>query len=70
MFVRKKALKRYNDLNHMNEISKVQDQVHYLTLKKTCCDAVRWQKYIDIFIKINRCSIFGKLKYMAKVNFV
>ena len=70
MFIRKKALNQYNDLYNMNEISLVQCQVHYLTLKKTCCNAVRWQKYIDIFIKIKRCSIFGKLKYMAKVNFV
>ena len=53
MFVRKKAVKQYNDLNHMNEISKVQGQVHYLTLKKTCCNAKRWQKHINIFIKTN-----------------
>ena len=54
MFVRKKAVKQYNDLNHMNEISKVQGQVHYLTLKKTCCNAKRWQKNISIFfIKTN-----------------
>ena len=53
MFVRKEALKRYNDLNHMNEISKVQGQVHYLTLKKSCCDAKRRQKHINIFIRAN-----------------
>ena len=56
MFVRKKAVKQYNDLNHMNEISKVQGQVHYLTLKKTCCNAKRWQKHINIFCKNKRCS--------------
>ena len=49
MFVRKKALKQYNDLYHMNEISKVQGQVDYLTLKKTCCNAKRLQKHISIF---------------------
>ena len=56
MFVRKKALKQYNDLNHMNEISKVQGQVHYLTLKKTCCNAKRWQKTYQYFYKNKRCS--------------
>ena len=55
MFVRKKAVKQYNDLNHMNEISKVQGQVHYLTLKKTCCNAKRWQNLINISIN-KRCS--------------
>ena len=49
MFVRKKALKQYNDLYYMNEISKVQGQVDYLTLKKTCCNAKRLQKHISIF---------------------
>ena len=49
MFVRMKALKQYNDLRHMNEISKVQCRVRYLTLKKTCCNAKRWQKHINIF---------------------
>ena len=69
MFVRKKALKRYNDLNHMNEISKVQGQVHYLTVKKTCCNAKRWQKTYQYFLEKQTLLLIQETKVHGQGKF-